>query len=84
MIAELPENSIWSVGGIGRAQLPANAMGLISSYGVRVGLEDNIWQDMGKNTLATNESLVERIAILANTLGRPISNCKQTRDMLGL
>lgn len=84
MITELPDNSIWSVGGIGNAQLNANTMGVTSSYGVRVGLEDNIWQDMDKNTLATNESLVERIATLANTLGRPISNCKQTRALLGL
>ncbi len=42
MITELLDNSIWSIGGIGRGQL------------------------------------------LANTLGRPISNCKQTRATLGL
>ena len=43
MIRDLPENSIWSLAGIGNNQLMMNSLSIAIGGGVRVGLEDNIW-----------------------------------------
>src|SRR5947207_1434039 len=45
VIGALPPGVIWSVGGIGDAQLPMNAISLAYGGGVRVGIEDNWWFD---------------------------------------
>ena len=37
--------------------------------GVRVGLEDNIWYDENRTHLATNRELIERVLLVASTLG---------------
>lgn len=69
MIQELPKNSIWSVGGIGRFQLKMNVASINFGGGVRVGLEDNIWYDEDRTHLATNKELVNRVLQIANALG---------------
>jgi 3-keto-5-aminohexanoate cleavage enzyme len=68
MIRELPENSFWSVGGVGDSQLQANLMSLVAGGGVRVGLEDNIWFDLERTKLATNHDLIKRILSIAETM----------------
>ena len=84
MIKELPEKSIWSVGGVGNAQLQMNALSLVAGGGVRIGLEDNIWYDTDRTILATNHDLVERIILIARTLGcRPFTP-EEARAILGL
>jgi 3-keto-5-aminohexanoate cleavage enzyme len=70
LVAHLPENSIWSAGGIGRAQLPANALALASGGGVRVGLEDNLYLDDSRTRHATNRELVQRVLEIGRLLGR--------------
>jgi len=50
-----------SFGGIGQSQLTANAIAIACGYGVRVGLEDNIWLDKERKIKATNISLLERV-----------------------
>lgn len=47
--------------GLGADQLKANAIAIACGYGVRVGLEDNIWYDEGRTTLASNLSLLKRV-----------------------
>ena len=69
MIRELPENSYWSVGGIGESQLKMNILSIVSGGGVRIGLEDNIWFDNHRKKLAKNYELVERVVEIAKTLG---------------
>ena len=69
MIRELPENSYWSVGGIGEWQLKMNILSVVSGGGVRIGLEDNIWFDSDRKKLATNYELVERVVEIAKDLG---------------
>lgn len=71
-IRELPENSLWAFGGIGRAQQTANSVAMAMGGGVRVGVEDNIWIDAGKTELATNRNLVLRTHALAKIHGRRI------------
>jgi uncharacterized protein (DUF849 family) len=83
-LQSLPQPSIASVGGIGRTQLHANALGTVAADGVRVGLEDNLWSDWELKTPATNPGLVQRVAGIARAVGREIASPPQIRDMLGL
>jgi uncharacterized protein (DUF849 family) len=82
MIKELPEDSIWSVGGVGKFQLPMNAVALIAGGGVRVGLEDNIWYDEERTRLASNRDLIERILTIGKALGRWPYTQSQARKLL--
>ena len=84
IVAEMPPDSIWSVGGIGRYQIQSNLFGIAEGHGVRVGLEDNIWLDSERTCLATNLDMVKRIRAIADMLGRPVSSITQTRNKLGL
>ena len=47
LISQLPENSYWSLGGIGGAQFRMNITGILYGGGIRIGLEDNIYFDEG-------------------------------------
>ena len=58
-----PENATICFGGIGKAQLKANVLGLLEADGVRVGLEDNFYYS-GKQ-LAHNLDLIKRIHRIA-------------------
>jgi 3-keto-5-aminohexanoate cleavage enzyme len=84
MIRDLPPNSFWSLAGIGNSQLTMNAIAIASGGGVRVGLEDNIWYDPGRNRLATNADLVRRIHTLAEANERKIMPPKDLRRLLNL
>ena len=84
ILAELPDDSIWCLAGIGRQQLTANTLGLLFGDGVRVGLEDNIWYDEARTRLATNAELVERVARAASLLERPVATPAEVRARLGI
>jgi 3-keto-5-aminohexanoate cleavage enzyme len=84
MIRELPQGSIWSIGGIGDYQLGLNVMALIEGGGVRIGLEDNIWHDKDRTRLATNRDLIDRIVSIAAALGRRPYPRRETRDLFEL
>jgi len=64
-LSQLPENSYWSLGGIGNQQLKANSIAIALGGGVRVGVEDNIYFDKKNTKLATNADLIKRIHELA-------------------
>ena len=82
MIRELPENSYWSVGGIGEWQLKMNILAIVSGGGVRIGLEDNIWFDSDRKKLATNYELVERVVEIAKSLGQQPYQAAEVRKLL--
>jgi 3-keto-5-aminohexanoate cleavage enzyme len=84
MINELPEGSLWSVGGVGDFQFAANSLALAAGGGVRVGLEDTIWFDAERTRLATNLELVERIVNVGKALGRHPYTPKELRMRLNL
>lgn len=84
MIRDLPSNSLWSLAGFGDAQLSMNALAVSCGGGVRVGLEDSIWFDRGRSTLATNIGLVRRIHEFASLHGRKIMSPVKLRKALGL
>lgn len=82
-IDRLPEGTLWSAAGIGDHQLTAQALGVASGGGVRVGLEDGIWFDRGRTKLATNPGLVERVHRLLELHQRPMLTPGAMRDYLG-
>jgi len=84
MVRDLPQNSIWSVAGIGDAQLMMNSIAIASGSGVRVGLEDNIWLDVRRTKLATNIELIDRIHRLAETHERKVMSPLEFRKLLHL
>jgi 3-keto-5-aminohexanoate cleavage enzyme len=82
MVKELPENSIWSAGGIGNWQLKMNAMAIIEGGGIRIGLEDNIYFDENRKQLASNLDHVKRIAAISRALGKEPYSPKEARKLL--
>ena len=84
MIKELPDNSIWSGGGVGDFQIRMNAMSLSAGGGVRVGLEDNIYYDKGRTRLATNRELISRVVDIGRVLDTKPYSCHEAREVLGL
>jgi uncharacterized protein (DUF849 family) len=83
-LALLPPDSVFAVAGIGRFQTAANMLGIATGGHVRVGIEDNIWWDRERSTLATNSRLVDRVRRMAEIAERPIATSAETRALLGL
>jgi len=84
IVHHLPEQCLWSLGGIGNAQLGANAVAIAMGAGVRVGLEDNLYWDPGRTRLATNLSLLERVHDLAAIHHRKVMTPSALRGQLNL
>lgn len=84
MINDLPEESIWSVGGVGDAQLPMNSVSIAMGGGVRVGLEDNIYWTPDREILARNEDLLRRIFVFCEEHDREPYTHKELRRLLKL
>jgi len=84
MIRDLPEESVWSIGGVGDAQLMINSLAISIGGGVRVGLEDNIYYDPNRTKLANNIDLVKRIHRLAEANERLIMKPAELRELLHL
>lgn len=79
----LPDNSTWSIIGIGRGHLPMSMMGLIMGGHIRVGMEDNVYYEKG--VLAkSNAQFVERIVRIAREYGREVATPQEARKILGL
>jgi uncharacterized protein (DUF849 family) len=68
-IHEIPKDHHIAFAGLGADQLPINSMAIAMGYGVRVGLEDNIWWDPSRTRLASNIDLIIRIHQLINIHG---------------
>jgi len=84
MIRDLPENSIWSLAGIGEQQLIMNSVAIAIGGGVRVGLEDNIWFTSSRTKLARNIDLLKRIHILAAANERKIMIPEEFRQKMNM
>ena len=84
MLTELPEQSVWAVGGIGDFQLKMNLNGMVNGGGIRVGLEDNLWLTPERTRLASNRDLLERIRTVADTIHLPVAPPREVRRRLEL
>lgn len=67
---DLPEGAFISLGGIGAQQLDAHFLAMGLGWGVRVGLEDNIFFDRNRQHVATNLQLLKRIHQMAHLAQR--------------
>ena len=84
LVRDLPPNSVWSMAGIGDAQLSINSMAIAAGGGVRVGLEDNIFFDRNRKVLAKNIELIKRIHQIAEANERNIMTSSRLRENLNL
>lgn len=84
MIRDLPEHSIFSLGGVGDAQLPVNSLAISMGYGVRTGLEDNLWYDRTRTRLASNLDLLLRVKELGRANEMGIMTPVELRKVLNL
>ncbi|HEY6897209.1 MAG TPA: 3-keto-5-aminohexanoate cleavage protein [Rhodocyclaceae bacterium] len=82
--AAIDQDVLVCVAGIGRHQLNSNLLGLLFADGARIGLEDNLWYDTERTSLATNDQLVARLLRIANELGRKLMPPEALRKVLGL
>lgn len=60
-LSEIPKDHFVGLAGLAGDQLAVNAAAIGMGYGVRVGLEDNIWWDAQRSRKCTNTELVQRI-----------------------
>ena len=58
--SEIPSNHFVSLAGLGASQLPVKAMAIAMGFGVRVGIEDNIWFDEKRSRPVTNIELIKK------------------------
>lgn len=69
-VSEIPDSHFVSLGALGAQQLPTHTLAVAMGYGVRVGLEDNIWWDSGRSKKASNIDLIKRIHNLLEIQGK--------------
>ena len=80
---KLPPDALWSVLGVGRAQLPMITMAMLLEGNVRVGFEDNIY--FKKGVLASsNAQIVEMAVDLSQRLGGEVATPAEARRILGI
>jgi uncharacterized protein (DUF849 family) len=58
-----------------------NAAAVAMGYGVRVGIEDNLWWDGEKSRLCTNLELVKRIHDLIEINGKEVFSAKEFGEL---
>jgi uncharacterized protein (DUF849 family) len=83
MVGRLPDDCIWQVIAIGRANLALTAMGLALGGNARAGLEDALYLRKGELSPGSLP-LVQRAVDLATTLDRPIATVEQAAALLAL
>ncbi len=60
-LKEIPEDHFVGLAGLSKYQLQVNAAAIAMGYGVRAGLEDNVWWDSKKTRLCKNIEIIKRI-----------------------
>ena len=79
----IPDNSTWSIIGIGKGHLPMSMMALTMGGHIRVGLEDNIYYSRGVPA-ETNAQFVDRIVRISREYGREIATPTEAREILSV
>ncbi|MDE0076286.1 MAG: 3-keto-5-aminohexanoate cleavage protein [Caldilineaceae bacterium] len=83
MVRNLPEDSLFQTCALGLEEIQVNVMAMLLGGHVRTGLEDCIHYQRGE-LAQSNAQMVERIARIANDLGRGVATIDETRRMLGI
>jgi 3-keto-5-aminohexanoate cleavage enzyme len=84
MLANMPPYALCSFAGLGAFQLQSVTMALAAGFGVRIGLEDNIWYDRQRCVAASNLTLIKRVLRLAAELELQPASAASVRQRLGL
>jgi len=84
LVTALPPDTVIAFGGIGNAQRQTTSVAVALGYGVRIGLEDNIYADDARTELATNVGLVRGVHDRAAFHERPMMTGDQLRELLGI
>lgn len=79
----LPQDSMFSVIGIGGDQLHATSLSILLGGHCRIGFEDNIFYSKGQ-LAKSNAQLVARTVRIARELGCEIATPDEARKMLGI
>lgn len=58
---DIPANHFVSLAGLAANQLPISSTAVAMGYGVRIGIEDNIWWDINRTRKCTNIELIKRV-----------------------
>ncbi len=87
MLPLLPENSTWTVAGIGKSQFDIAKEGILLGGNIRIGMEDNIYLEKG--VLAkSNAELIKKAVSIINELypitQRKVATVKEAKEILGL
>lgn len=80
-VNEIPESHYVCFGGLGENQIIANSIAVTMGYGVRVGIEDNIWFDNSRTNHAQNIQLIDRIHDLIQLQGKQFMTAKEFGDL---
>lgn len=80
-IQEISKDNWITLAGLGEYQLPVNSIAISLGYGVRVGLEDNIYWDSKKTRLCSNIELVKRVHDLIEINGKEFLKPKEMGQM---
>ena len=83
MVRNLPEGCISQTCALGLEAVQVNALSILLGGHVRTGMEDCVMYQRDEPAQG-NAQLVERIARIANDLGRPVASAEEARRMLGL
>jgi len=83
LVDMIPDESTWSVAGMGPYELPLAERAVEMGGHVRVGLEDNIYVEKGILAKGSWE-LVERVAEFADEAGRPMAEPDEAAEILRL
>ncbi|CAN5169411.1 3-keto-5-aminohexanoate cleavage protein [soil metagenome] len=76
-VSAIPDDHYVALAGLGNYQLPVNTTAIAMGYGVRVGLEDNIWLDSEKTQKAKNIELIKRVHDIITIQGHTIFSSKE-------
>lgn len=82
LVDSLPPGAVWSVSIIGPQHVNLSTIAIALGGHVRVGIEDNIYY--AKGVLATNRALVERIANIAQSIGRELATPADVKRIWGI
>jgi len=83
MIRKIPADAIWSVLGVGKAQLTMVTLAMLLGGHIRVGFEDSLY--IRKGILAqSNAQIVDMAVRLVDDLQLEVATPAEARDLLGL
>ena len=74
------EKTYISLAGLGNNQFRTNQTAILNNFGIRIGLEDNIWFDDKRTKLASNMDLLKRIHLIMEINNKKLFTPSQFRQ----